>query len=226
MLGLKLMLLVTHRECSEDFIEFFSKNKIERVFSKLCRGTATDSMLDILGLEATEKIMFEAVVRDSQISELKKNLVTKMNIETSGNGIAIFLPIDGIGGEKALKYLAGESPVVKSEEIKMENNNKIVLIMSIVDKGYTDSLMDSARQAGATGGTVVKAKGTGADIAKFFGVSISEEKEIVYIVADKEKRDDIMHAIMQSSGTATEAHGIVFSLPVDSVMGIRSLENL
>ncbi len=224
MLGLKLMLLVTHRECSEDFLDFFSKNKIERVFSKLCRGTATDSMLDILGLEATEKVMFEAVVRENQLPELKKNLVTQMNVETSGNGIAIFLPIDGIGGERALKYLAGESPIVKSEENKMEN--KIVLIMSIVDKGFTDVLMDSARNAGATGGTVVKAKGTGAEIAKFFGVSISEEKEIVYIVADKQKRDDIMRAIMQSAGTATDGHGIVFSLPVDSVMGIRSLENL
>lgn len=225
MLGLKLMLLVTHRECAEDFLDFFSKNKIERVFSKLCRGTATDSMLDILGLEATEKVMFEAVVRDNEIPELKKNLITQMNMERSGNGIVIFLPIDGIGGERALKYLVGESPVIKSEENKMENN-KIVLIMSIVDKGYTDTLMDSARNAGATGGTVVKAKGTGADIAKFFGVSISEEKEIVYIVADKEKRDDIMRAIMQSAGTATDGHGIVFSLPVDSVMGIRSLENL
>lgn len=224
MLGLKLMLLVTHRECAEEFLEFFSKNKIERVFSKLCRGTATSSMLDILGLEATEKVMFEAVVRENQIPELKKNLITKMNIETSGNGIAVFMPIDGIGGERALKYLAGEDPVEKSEENTVEN--KIVLILSIVDKGFTDQLMDSARQAGATGGTVVKAKGTGAEIAKFFGVSISEEKEIVYIVADKQKRDDIMHAIMQSVGTATDGHGIVFSLPVDSVMGIRSLENL
>ena len=224
MLGLKLMLLVTHRECSEEFLDFFSKNKIERVFSKLCRGTATDSMLDILGLEATEKVMFEAVVRDSQIPQLKRNLVIQMNMETSGNGIAVFIPMDGIGGEKALKYLVGEQPIEKSEETKMDS--KIVLIMTIVDKGYTDQVMDSARSAGATGGTVVKAKGTGADIAKFFGVSISEEKEIVYIVADKQKRDDIMHAIMQSSGTNTDAHGIVFSLPVDSVMGIRSLENL
>ncbi|MBO5714305.1 MAG: P-II family nitrogen regulator, partial [Clostridia bacterium] len=118
MLGLKLMLLVTHRECSEEFIEFFSKNKIERVFSKLCRGTATSAMLDILGLESTEKVMFEAVVRENQIPELKKNLIMKMNMETSGNGIAIFMPIDGIGGERALKYLVGEAPVEKSEENK------------------------------------------------------------------------------------------------------------
>lgn len=226
MKGLQFMILVTHRECAEQFLDFFSKNKIERVFTKLCRGTATDSMLNILGLEATEKVMFEAVVREEQISDLRKKLITEMNMETSGNGITIFLPLDSIGGESALKYLAGDSPVAKTEENKVENKNKIALIMSIVDKGFTDILMDSARQVGATGGTVVRAKGTGSEIAKFFGVSISEEKEIVYIVADMEKRDAIMHAIMQSAGTGTEGHGIVFSLPVDSVMGIRSLENI
>lgn len=226
MKGLKFMIVVTHRKCAEQFIDFFKRNKVERVFTKLCRGTATDSMLDILGLESTEKVMFEAVVRDEGFSLLCKNLITEMNMETSGSGIAAFIPIDGIGGESALKYLAGNSPIIITEENKMENTNKITLIMSIVDKGFTDIAMDAARNAGATGGTVVRAKGTGAEIAKFFGVSISEEKEIIYIVADMAHRDDIMHALMQAAGTGTEGHGIVFSLPVEKVMGIRSLENL
>ena len=86
--------------------------------------------------------------------------------------------------------------------------------------------MESARSAGATGGTVLKAHGTGAEIAKFFGVSISEEKEMVYIVAKRDDRDAIMKAIMAKAGNNTNAHGIVYSLPVDSVAGIRSLENL
>ena len=85
--------------------------------------------------------------------------------------------------------------------------------------------MDSARNAGATGGTVLKAKGTGTDKAKFFGVSISEEKEMVYIVAKNEQRDAIMTAIMEKAGYNTEAHGVVFSLPVESVLGIKAFED-
>ena len=105
----------------------------------------------------------------------------------------------------------------------MEEYNS-VLIVTVVDKGNTETVMNAARSVGASGGTVVRAKGTGAEIAKFFGVSISEEKEMVYIVAKREMRDDIMHAIMENAGTSTEAHGIVFSLPVDKVVGIRSFE--
>ena len=84
--------------------------------------------------------------------------------------------------------------------------------------------MDAARSAGASGGTVVKAKGTGAELAKFFGVSISEEKEMVYIVASRNDRDNIMKAIMEKAGNNTDAHGVVFSLPVDSVVGIKNFE--
>jgi nitrogen regulatory protein PII len=225
MLGIKLMLLITHREYSERLLEFFSEHKVERVFAKLCSGTATDSMLDILGLESTEKVMLEAVVRDEQVKKLKEDLYSQLNVGVNGNGIAVFIPFDGIGGQSALNYLVGSEPIIKGETLNMENANKAVLIMSIVDKGYSEKLMDSAREAGATGGTVVRAKGTGAEIAKFFGVAISEEKEIVYIVSETKKRDEIMHAIMQSVGSGTKANGIVFSLPVDSVMGIRGLEN-
>ena len=107
-----------------------------------------------------------------------------------------------------------------------ENMSKLVLIVTIADKGYSEKVMEAARGAGASGGTVLKAHGTGAEIAKFFGVSISEEKEMVYIVAKRTDRDAIMKAIMEKAGNTTDAHGIVYSLPVDSVAGVRSLENV
>ena len=34
-----------------------------------------------------------------------------------------------------------------------------------------------------------------------------------------------MHAIMDKAGKNSDAHGIVFSLPVDSVCGISGLED-
>ena len=83
--------------------------------------------------------------------------------------------------------------------------SKSVLIITVVDKGNVDLVMDAARSAGASGGTVVKAKGTGAEMAKFFGVSISEEKEMVYIIAPRTDRDAIMQAIMEKAGAKTEA---------------------
>ena len=104
----------------------------------------------------------------------------------------------------------------------MEEKSKFVLIIAIADRGNSELVMDAARSAGATGGTVLSAKGTGAKIAKFFGVVISEEKEMVHVVARRESRDAIMKAIMEKAGSDTPAHGVVFSLPVEQVDGIRS----
>ncbi|MBQ3116385.1 MAG: P-II family nitrogen regulator [Clostridia bacterium] len=224
MLALKHMMVITKREFSEQYLEFFHRHNVHGVISSLCNGTATDSTLNALSLEKTEKLMFETMIREQDIDGVICGLIKEMKIDGAGNGIALFLPVDGVGSS-ALKFFVGEGDVQKKEEQVMAES-KSVLIITIVDKGNTELVMDAARGAGAGGGTVMRAKGTGAEIAKFFGVSISEEKEMVYIVSSRKGRDDIMRAIMDKAGRNTEAHGVVFSLPVDKVIGIREFEQI
>ena len=81
--------------------------------------------------------------------------------------------------------------------------------------------MDAAREAGAMGGTTLRAKGTGAGAQKFFGLSLAEEKEIVFIVAHNSNKKEIMKAIMQKAGMDSKAHALVFSLPVTDTAGFR-----
>ena len=96
------------------------------------------------------------------------------------------------------------------------------LIVAICEKGHTETVMDAARSAGARGGTVVHAKGTGSKYtSKFFGISIAEEKEMIYIVASDEQKRDIMQSIMDNAGIDSDAHTIVFSLPVSDTAGLR-----
>lgn len=227
MFGLKYMITITKREYEEDYIDFFRRNGIERVLTQLCNGTATESTLSLMGLEKTEKVMLSSMVREEHLDKIIKGLHVEMDISSAGNGISVIVPVNSLGGTSSLEYLAGKQPLIKKENENMNNaESKVVLIITIVDKGNTDTVMDSARSAGANGGTVVRAKGTGAELAKFFGVSISEEKEMVYIVARRDNRDSIMKAIMEKAGANTNAHGVVFSLPVDSVVGLKAFEHL
>ena len=56
------------------------------------------------------------------------------------------------------------------------------LIVVILNEGHSDMVMDAARSAGAGGGTVLHAKGTGAiGTEKFFGVTLANEKDVIYI---------------------------------------------
>ena len=103
----------------------------------------------------------------------------------------------------------------------MAINTDFELIFVVANEGYTDMIMDAAREAGAAGGTVIKAKGTGAEYTeKFFGFSIATEKEIHLIVTPAQGRNHIMKAIMEKAGLDSKAQSIVFSLPVSHAIGL------
>ena len=99
------------------------------------------------------------------------------------------------------------------------------LLVVIANQGYTDVIMDAARKANATGGTVIHAKGTGMEKAeKFLGVSLAQEKEMIFMVTKTKDKNGIMQSIMKEAGIGSKAGAIVFSLPVTETAGMRLIE--
>lgn len=97
---------------------------------------------------------------------------------------------------------------------------KTELIFCIINEGFSDLVMDAARREGATGGTLFHARGTGnEEMEKFFGISITPEKEVVLIVVPSEAKDRIVSAIYKDAGLDTKGQGIIVTLPVSSVIG-------
>ena len=85
--------------------------------------------------------------------------------------------------------------------------------------------MDVARPAGATGGTVLTAKGTGiASVEKFRGLSLTNEREVALIVSKSTTKGNIMRAIIEKAGIDTPAGSVCFSMPVSQVAGLRWLD--
>ena len=96
------------------------------------------------------------------------------------------------------------------------------LICCIVNAGFSETVMEAARGAGARGGTVIRARGTANPQAeRFFGIAIQPDKELVLIVTKTECKDDILTALYEKVGLETPGQGIAFSLPVDKVAGIN-----
>lgn len=94
-------------------------------------------------------------------------------------------------------------------------------IVCIVNAGFSDAVMDAAKEFGARGGTVVHARGTASQEAeKFFQITIQPDKEMVMILVPTEIKDDILHALYRAVGLKTPGQGIAFSLPVDGVVGL------
>ena len=222
---LYMMTTIVDRKIVKKYVDLYNESGHNVMFVTLGVGTATNEMLDYLGLDVNEKAIAFSVLEEDNWLHLKKQLQKKLQIDAPGGGIAFIVPLSSIGGKKPLAFLLEKEDYQKEEESVLKNTSNELIIV-IAEQGYTDLIMSAAREAGAYGGTVVHAKGTGVEFAeKFMGVSLAAEKEIVLIVAKTEQKNDIMKAVIEKAGLESKAKSIVFSLPVTDTAGLRLLED-
>lgn len=220
-----LMTTIVDRKIVKRYLELYQENNLQVMFISLGFGTANNEVLDYLGLESTEKAVAISVIEEHTWLTVKKQLEKKLHIDAPGGGIAFITPLSSVGGKKALQYLIENENYQKEEETTLKDTSH-ELIVVIAEQGYTNLIMDAARGAGAYGGTVIHAKGTGKEAAeKFMGVSLALEKEIIYIVTKTEQKNAIMSAIMKDAGLDSKAKAVTFSLPVTDTAGLRLIED-
>ncbi len=95
------------------------------------------------------------------------------------------------------------------------------LVVGIVPKGAAGKVTDAAKEAGAEGGTILLARGTGVHEAeRFFGISVSSERELVLVLVEPEKARDVLDAVVEAGRLNEPARGIAFVLSVEQVRGI------
>lgn len=112
---------------------------------------------------------------------------------------------------------APAKPFELNEEARtavMESGYKLITV--IVNSGYADDVMAEARKAGATGGTIINARGTGTqEDVKFFGITLVPEKEMLMIVSPLDKVTPIARAIATVPTLAAPGGGIIFTQNVE-----------
>ena len=208
-----IMTTIIDRKNSKKYIDLYKKDKLEVMYTTLGEGTARGDILDYLGLEASEKMVIFNFVQQRDWMLTKKDLQRKLQIDAPGEGIAFLV-----------QFLLDRQKLPESEESTLKDTT-YELIVAIADQGNLEMVMDAARGAGAYGGTVIHAKGTGMEYAeKYLGVTIAAEKAMIFIVTKKDQKNSIMKAIMEQAGMQTPAKTIVFSLPVTDTAGLRLVD--
>lgn len=213
------VIAITDRDRGESMSALYRGAGLHMILAMLGRGTATSEHLSVYGLDATEKVVISGVASGEEAAQLLKAAKRKLFIDIPGNGVMLTVPLKSVAGGKTLAYLTDSQKTGGKPNMEFKHE----LIVVILNEGYADFVMDAARAAGAGGGTVLHAKGTGSRRAeKFFGVSLAEEKDLIYIVAHSDEKAAIMSAISEKAGPGTRAGAICFSLPISSVAGLRA----
>lgn len=230
----RLLLTITREEDQRKLEELFDSINVAVCFQFRGKGTAPSEMMDIFGIGGTTRLLSGAVLPKSQVKTVFDMLYKQLHFRHRGGGIAITIPVNALQNH-ILQVLGDEErawaeieaskrkEMTKGEEREMGEKTEYTVIWVSVEGGYSDDVVDAARNAGAKGGTVMKGRRRNSkSVSRHFGIKVQEEQDFVMIVVPKERKTEIMTAIASVCGLGTDAHGVVLALPVEDVMGLAN----
>lgn len=222
---IRTLILITTPKLAEKASAMFKDGAVPVQYKWHSVGTAPSEMIDILGLGSPDRTVLISIISKSFADEMLKKLKKGLKLGTVNSGIAFTLPLTGANNlvVKMLEHLdKNELGEIARKDEKTMSEIKYSMIAAVVDEGYSENVMEAARAAGAAGGTVVPSRRIGNDQEMgFWGMSIQNEKDMVFIVTNNKNKLKIMQAIGEKCGMHSKAKGIVVSLPIEDVIGLE-----
>lgn len=220
----QLLVLITNPKLAEKATRIFRRSTLPVQYRLNAEGTASSEIMDMLGLGSIDKCILMSTVPKALGDSMLSRLRAELHLGAINSGIAFTLSLTGLN-KQLMRILTKIDEENTSHSIRKVGNSmsdtQYALIVATVNIGFSGDVMDAARAAGASGGTVIHSRWIGnQEAAVSWGLSMQEEKEIVLILSDTEKKMEIMSAISEKCGMRSEAKGIVLSLPIDAVMGL------
>lgn len=210
------LVAIVDRGKSEAVAEELRRRHILTQLVLLGHGTASAEVMDLLGLDEPEKDVVLALLPGDS-GRVLSALTERLELYRPGRGIAFTIDlcsISALAHQRIAAAAAAGTPTQKEEQTMRSQHELIVVI---TEHGFAADVMDTARGAGARGGTVVRGRSLAAEEAqKFLHITIQPEKDVVLILVPAAGRQPVMKAICaQGAG-----HPLAFSLPVSDVTGL------
>ena len=178
------------------------------------KGTVNNRLLDVLGLNEVRKEIVYMVVESGLAGDAIKGIRKDMQFHKANHGIAFSHSVSEFIGSKNIDCNSQSTVEVKKSMYK--------IIHVVVDKGRGADVVESANKAGARGGTILNARGSGIhEVQKLFSIEIEPEKEKVFIIAKTEQKDSIVEAIRTDLQIDEPGKGIIFVLDVNEAYGLH-----
>jgi len=218
----KLLVSIVNHGDEHSLKEILDEVSTTLSFSFPGRGTARSAMLDYLGIGQTEKAIIISLFPENDEDIIIKEIRAKLSLYLVGRGISFTIPLSAVS-EIIANGITGAATVKTTEgkKIMTDGERQYHLIIAAMAANHTDDAMEAARAAGAAGGTIIRARSIDNKKAEqFIGITLTNEQELLLILAKKESKTAIMQAISDCAGLKTEAGGVIFSVPVDKTAGI------
>lgn len=218
--GMRVILTIVERGRGAAMIRLYTKHQVFLHCQFPGRGTATSEIMDILGLGSSEKDVVLSYTTAPAAARLLRQLDSDLRGSVSAGGIAFSLPLSALNSLAAAAIAYQTEPDRKGETtMDSEQSVKSTLILITCARGCTEAVMDTAKKAGARGGTVIKARWTGLqDLEESYGLKLQPEREIVAIVVPDELRRGVMESVNAAHGLRSDSQAMLCSLPIEQLV--------
>lgn len=214
-----MLLSIIQRGKGAKYIKMLKESCVPLHYQCVGSGTASSEMMDILGLGSSDKDILLSFTTYNTVIGLSEELGKLVGANMGFNGLAMVISTSAFSRISA--EIIKRNSKQEKQEGKMSSEYKYSLILISVNRGFTDAVMQTAKKAGATGGTIIKARLAEAqEIEAYANEKLDEEKEIVTILAPDSVRNQILEDVNAEFGLKSEAQGTVLSIPVDKVFKI------
>ena len=222
--GNRIMMIfsIITRGKAKKYMEGLRRNGMGFHIQTTAVGTAPSEMMDIFGLGSNDKDIVITLASEDIIN----SYVRDMNKGLGGNfeygGLMLCVRLSAINRLTAeLVTRASRQNDTQGGRRKVKGGQKNQLILVSVNQGYTDSVMETAKKAGAMGGTVLRARLADSGIMEQLGEkAVHQEREIIAIFAPSATAAYIMEDVNRLHGVMSDANGMVLSVPVDKAFKI------
>ena len=216
---LSLIMSIVERGSGGKLVKLYQKDQVFTHIRFEGRGTATSEILDILGLGGSEKDIILSIATRSAAAVLLGRLDDELQGAAPSRGIAFSIPLTAVSGLIAA-FIDLKTKSENEGSASMDNQPKTSMILVTVNQGCTDAVMDTARKAGARGGTIIRGRWAGDEsFAQASGITtLQAEKELIFIVVPTELRGKIMDAVSREHGLRTESGAMVSAVAVEQLV--------
>jgi len=180
----------------------------------LGKGTVSNTLMNFLSLydERKEIVLLGA---DSKTADYAlKALSDKFKFQKANHGIAFATSVCRVTG-------IGCCRDEKFDEMRGVNNSMYQVIITVVNKGKAEEVIDAATVAGSKGGTIINARGAGIhETSKLFNMDIEPEKEMIMILSKETETQAIVNSIREKLEIDKPGNGVIFIQDVSKTYGV------
>lgn len=193
----------------------------------LAEGFRMNERLRIFGIPThREREVILTIVDEAMFPVIFDTLSQHANLGKNTRGIVVALDVKSVLGMTALSGSEIADCSRRKGDESMLDECRYDLIITIVNSGEAEDVVESTKKRGADGGTILRGRGTGVhEQTKLFNMLIEPEKDLVLTLIEKERTMEVLEGIKQDCELAKSGKGIAFVLEAEKTVGLQAILN-